>query len=56
MRWSLIIMMSVAGCSNPELEAENQSLKDEVSKLTADNKKCGRFISWFYISFKTRFI
>lgn len=42
MRWSLVMMVSVVGCSNPELEAENQSLKDEVSKLTAENKSAER--------------
>ena len=42
MRWSLSFMMLVAGCSNPEMDAENQSLKDEVSKLTTEKKSMDR--------------
>lgn len=42
MRLSLLMLATFAGCSNPELEAENQSLKDEVSKLQTENKSAER--------------
>jgi peptidyl-prolyl cis-trans isomerase A (cyclophilin A) len=35
----LWILLAIGGCSNPELEAANQALKDDVSKLTAENKR-----------------
>ena len=35
-------MLALTACGNPELEAENQSLKDKVSKLEAANNKLDR--------------
>ena len=42
MRLLLLIPFALIGCSNPELEAENQALKDEVSKLKTDQKAADR--------------
>ena len=42
MRLLLLIPFALAGCSNPEMEAENQTLKDEVSKLKAEQKASDR--------------
>jgi peptidyl-prolyl cis-trans isomerase A (cyclophilin A) len=36
------LILTLTACGNPELEAENASLKDEVSKLEAENKKLDR--------------
>lgn len=41
MRKSLL-MLALIGCGNPEMEAENQALKDEVSKLQTDYKAADR--------------
>ena len=35
-------MLGLTACGNPELESENQTLKDTVSKLEAANKKLDR--------------
>ena len=35
-------MLALTACGNPDLEAENQSLKDKLSKLEATNKKLDR--------------
>ena len=35
-------MLALTACGNPELEAENQSLKDKLSKLEAENKSLDR--------------
>jgi peptidyl-prolyl cis-trans isomerase A (cyclophilin A) len=37
-----LLMLALFGCGSPEMEAENQALKDEVSKLTADYKAADR--------------
>jgi peptidyl-prolyl cis-trans isomerase A (cyclophilin A) len=34
--------LALTACGNPEIEAENQSLKDKVSKLEAENKTLDR--------------
>ena len=39
---SALWMLALTACGNPELEAENQTLKDQVSKLEAENKKLDR--------------
>jgi peptidyl-prolyl cis-trans isomerase A (cyclophilin A) len=37
-----LLMLALFGCGNPEMEAENQTLKDEVSKLRSDYKAADR--------------
>lgn len=37
-----LLMLALFGCGNPEMEAENQALKDEVSKLTSDYNAADR--------------
>ena len=37
-----LLILALTACGNPELEAQNQSLKDQVSKLEAANKKLDR--------------
>jgi len=37
-----LLMLALFGCGSPEMEAENQALKDEVSKLKADYKSADR--------------
>jgi len=39
---TVLWMLALTACGNPELEAENQSLKDQVSKLESENKKLDR--------------
>jgi len=37
-----LLMLALFGCGNPEMEAENQALKDQVSKLKTDYKSADR--------------
>jgi len=37
-----LLTLALTACGNPELEAENQSLKDQLSKLEAENKTLDR--------------
>ena len=37
-----LLTLALTACGNPELEAENQSLKDKLSKLEAENKTLDR--------------
>ena len=37
-----LLMLALIGCGNPEMEAENKALKDEVAKLKADYEAADR--------------